>query len=257
MLKASPVSPDVAMERALAPVLAVESPSPPAVASPVSPDDPEEACVPEAPPDGPEEPDTAVGLEPALDWAHPVFPVLVADVWARVSPELPEVAVGITVTFTLPPAPPLASARARDPPPTACPVAAPPAPTVMSVTEPPAPETADADPPRPPLPPTPVTFVTLTASPVFPETAEPWALAPVLAVELAVPVAWASPVCPEEPEVAWLPFTEPVAPPDPESAFGAEKAVEDAGPVSPVLVADERAEADPESPDVAVGARVT
>src|SRR5207247_1098384 len=81
----------------------------------------------------------ASGLDPALDCAQPVSPVLVAELWALTSPESPEIAVGTTVTPTLPPAPPLASARAIDPPPTAPPVAAPPAAPVMALTDPPVP----------------------------------------------------------------------------------------------------------------------
>ena len=100
-----------------APVFAVESASPEARASPVAPESPLVAPRPVARPVGPEAPDVAVGLVPAPDCAQPVFPVLVAEDWALTSPELPETAVGTTVTSAAPPAPPLASARAIDSPP--------------------------------------------------------------------------------------------------------------------------------------------
>src|SRR5437588_6340753 len=151
MLVASPVSPDVAMERLLAPVLAVESASPLAVESPVAPESPDPARRPLVSPVVPEAPEAAVGLEPADDDAGPVSPVLVAEDWALTSPELPEMAVGTTVTSTLPPRPPLASARAMDSPPMVRTSAPPPTPAVTLETLPPLPETAWAVPPTPPL----------------------------------------------------------------------------------------------------------
>src|SRR5438874_13455442 len=93
MLVASPVSPDVAMERLLAPVLAVESARPFARASPVAPESPEPDFRPPAVPVAPEAPVLAVGLDPAEEVAGPVFPVLVEEDWALASPELPEIAV--------------------------------------------------------------------------------------------------------------------------------------------------------------------
>src|SRR5205085_12186831 len=119
--------------------------------------------------------------------------VLVAHDWAGNEPELPGIAVGITVAPTFPPRPPLASARAIELPPTARPVAEPPTPAVTSDTVPPLPETAWAVPPAPPSPPTTWMLVTLTALPVLPEIAVAWALAPVLATEMAPPTALASP----------------------------------------------------------------
>ena len=171
MLVAAPVSPDVAMERLLAPVFAVESASPLAVASPVDPESPEVERRPFVSPVAPEEPDAAVGLEPAEDDAGPVSPVLVADDWALTSPELPERAVGTTVTSTLPPRPPLASALAMDSPPIVRVLEEPPIPAVTFETRPPWPEEAWAVPPWPPLPPTARTLTTLVAAPVLRDTA--------------------------------------------------------------------------------------
>ena len=85
---------------------------------------------------GPESPDTAAGVATASEAAHPVSPVLVADARAVVSPELPEMAVGSTVTCTLPPAPPLPSAKGAESAVTA-PVTAPPAPAVAPSAMPP------------------------------------------------------------------------------------------------------------------------
>src|SRR5207249_780070 len=95
-LTALPVSPDVAMERLLAPVLAVESARPFAVAFPVEPESPELERLPDAAAVAPDGPETAVGLEPDADVAGPVSPVFVAEDWAVTEPELPDWAVGTT-----------------------------------------------------------------------------------------------------------------------------------------------------------------
>jgi hypothetical protein len=100
-------------------------------------------------------------------------------------------------------------------------------------------------------------LVTLVAAPVLPDTAVDWELAPVLATEMAPPLALASPVEPESPDPERRPLEEPVEPEAPEVALGAEKAVEEAGPVSPVLVAEDWAVTSPEFPEIAVGTAVT
>src|SRR5207302_5270499 len=94
-----------------------------------------------------------------------------------------EMAVGITVTSTLPPRPPLASAWAIDSPPMVRVLEDPPMPAVTLETLPPFPDTAWAVPPAPPLPPTACTLVTLMAAPVLPDTAVDWVVAPVLATD--------------------------------------------------------------------------
>src|SRR4051794_16543288 len=131
-------------------------------------------------------------------------------------------AVGTTVTSTLPPRPPLASALAMDSPPMVRTLAPPPTPAVTLETLPPLPETAWAVPPSPPLPPTACTLVTLVAAPVLPDTAVDWELAPVLATEMAPPTALASPVEPELPDDELRPLVAPVEPEPPEAALGAE-----------------------------------
>src|SRR5206468_6143791 len=92
---ASPVWPDAATALPRAPVLALERAAPLAVALPVRPESPEDAFLPLASPVAPDEPDSATGLADDVDAAHPVSPVLVADDWAVVSPDLPEIAVGM------------------------------------------------------------------------------------------------------------------------------------------------------------------
>src|SRR5438309_1523125 len=76
------------------------------LAGPVSPED---DLLPAASPVEPDDPESATGLAHEVDAAQPVSPVLVADDWAVVPPERPEMAVGMTVTSTDPPLPPLAS----------------------------------------------------------------------------------------------------------------------------------------------------
>jgi len=56
----------------------------------------------------PESPDTATGSLVEMAVASPVFPLLEADELAVEGPELPEVAVGLAVTFESPAEPPLA-----------------------------------------------------------------------------------------------------------------------------------------------------
>src|SRR5438067_607057 len=80
---------------------------PVAVASPVLPESPEDAFLPDASPVEPDDPDRATGAADPVDAAHPVSPLLVADDWAVASPDRPVMAVGITVTLTDPPLPPL------------------------------------------------------------------------------------------------------------------------------------------------------
>jgi hypothetical protein len=72
--------------------------------------------------------------------------------------------------------------------------------------------------------------------PVGPE----FPLSPDEASDTAATLEWTSPVLPVEPEL-------------PEMATGLDTDVDDAGPVLPVLVADDWATADPESPVMASG----
>ena len=60
-------------------MLAVESATPLAEASPVEPEPPEPPRLPLASPVSPDEPEVASGVELAAELADPVFPVLVAD----------------------------------------------------------------------------------------------------------------------------------------------------------------------------------
>jgi CubicO group peptidase (beta-lactamase class C family) len=131
LLAASPVSPERATALEPAPLLAEESAAPAAIAAPVEPDPPvlpvrtgppttvaepriaELVAVgaevaPPVLPVGPELPDWARGWDAAADEAEPVSPVLVLPDWALEAPELPLVAVGLTVTVDPPPLPPLA-----------------------------------------------------------------------------------------------------------------------------------------------------
>src|SRR5581483_2092302 len=141
---------------------------------------------------------------------------------------------------------------------------------------PPRPERAVALlPPLPPLPPVARTATLFTASPVLPDCAFDADVAPELAFDTALPTATALPVRPElplSPERALastftLPLiavfdadtlvcaspVPPVEPELPEMATGLETLVEDAGPVLPVLVADDCAVLAPELPVMAAG----
>jgi hypothetical protein len=123
-------------------------------------------------------------------------------------------------------------------------------------------------------------LVPLAAVPVLPDAALLVALAPELAVLLALPAAMAGPVLPELPElpdVALPPMAtavpriaelfalgvdvaapvDPVGPELPEAATGLLVADDEAGPVLPVLVALDCDEAEPEFPDVATGVTLT
>src|SRR5438270_3988703 len=72
-------------------------------------------------PESPELPDVAVGLAFAVELAAPVFPVLVADDWARERPEFPEMLVGDRSSLPRPPLPPLAEPEAMESPPVMAP----------------------------------------------------------------------------------------------------------------------------------------
>jgi hypothetical protein len=145
---------------------------------------------------------------------------------------------------------------------------------------PPAPETPTAMPPLPPRPPMAATPVLFTAAPVLPDAALLVALAPELALLLALPTAIAGPVLPELPELPdWAPPPTttavprmpelvavgldvagpvfPVFPELPDTATGLLTACDDADPVFPVLVALDCDVADPELPDVATGLTLT
>src|SRR5437762_7034037 len=143
-------------------------------------------------------------------------------------------AVGITLTLTDPPSPPLASPTAIE----SADVmlwAGPPAASVAPKALPAFPDLALAVPPAAPRPPVATTVVMLVASPVSPDVAMERLLAPVLAVESARPFARASPVAPESPEVERRPLAAPVAPEAPDAAVGLEPADDEAGPVLPAL----------------------
>jgi len=226
----------------------------------------------------PEFPETATGLLTAEETAAPVFPVFVALDCADVFPELPEVAMGLAVTPTPPPAPPLAEPTATLWPPMA--VDEPRVPNERLRAGPPWPETPTAMPPVPPGPPRATTSEAFTAAPVPPDAELLVALAPELATLLALPTARAGPVFPELPE---LPDTAPppmatavprmpvlvavgfdvaapvlpVLPELPETATGLLTADDDAGPVFPVLVALDCDDDEPEFPDVATGLTLT
>lgn len=121
VLVAAPVDPEVEVELAPAPELALLMAVPAAIAAPVSPESPElpvrtlpptATAVPRIPvlmavgldtalpvePVLPELPEIATGFDVALELALPVRPELVALDWLRVLPELPETAVGLTFT---------------------------------------------------------------------------------------------------------------------------------------------------------------
>ncbi len=226
----------------------------------------------------PELPETAQGLLVALEMAGPVRPVLVALDCATAFPVLPVVAMGVALTFTPPPAPPFAEPTATLWPPMA--VELPMVPNERLRAGPAAPETPTARPPLPPTPPMATTPVLFTAAPVLPDAALLVALAPELALLLALPMATAGPVSPELPElpdcaepptataVPRIPELVavgfevaapvlPVFPELPDTATGLLTADEDAGPVFPVLVALDCDFAAPESPDVATGLTLT
>src|SRR5438270_2134504 len=115
-LATSPVVPDAEVASESAPELAMDCAAPAAAAFPVRPVSPElpertvtsGLATPLMPslravksaealpvvPESPELPDVAVGLAFAVELAAPVFPVLVADDWARERPEFPEMLVG-------------------------------------------------------------------------------------------------------------------------------------------------------------------
>jgi homeobox protein ESX1 len=226
----------------------------------------------------PEFPETATGLLTALENAGPVRPVFVALDCADEFPESPVVAMGVTLTFTPPPAPPFAVPTATLLPPMAA--DEPMVPNERLRAGPAGPETPTAMPPLPPIPPIAATPVLFTAAPVLPDAALLVALAPELALLLALPTATAGPVFPELPELpdcAPPPMATavpriaelvavgfevaapvlPVFPEFPDTATGLLTADEDAGPVFPVLVALDWLLADPESPDVATGLTLT
>src|SRR5581483_6360734 len=119
------------------------------------------------------------------------LPVLVAEDCATALPELPEIAVGITVTSTDPPSPPLASPTAMESTEVML-LAGPPAASVAPNAVPALPDFAEAEPPAAPWPPVATIVVMLVALPVSPEVAMDRLLAPVLAVESASPLAVAS-----------------------------------------------------------------
>jgi hypothetical protein len=226
----------------------------------------------------PELPETAHGLLAAVEMAGPVWPVFVALDCADELPLLPDVAMGVDVTFTPPPAPPFAEPTATLLPPMAA--DEPMVPNERLRAGPAAPETPTARPPLPPRPPMATTPVLFTAAPVLPDAALLVALAPELALLLAFPMATAGPVSPELPELpdwALPPMATavpripvlvavgfdvaapvlPVLPELPDTATGLLTADEDAGPVFPVLVALDCDFAAPESPEVATGFTLT
>jgi len=226
----------------------------------------------------PELPEMAIGLLTAQEYAGPVRPVFVALDCADAFPEFPDVAVGVTLTFTAPPAPPLADPTATLEPPMA--VDEPMVPNERLRAGPAGPETAPARPPLPPAPPMATTTVSFTAAPVLPEAALLLLQAPEQALLLALPTASAAPVFPELPklpDVAFPPTATavprmpvlvavgldvaapvlPVFPELPETATGLLTADEEAGPVLPVLVALDCDFAGPELPEVATGVTLT
>src|SRR2546423_7005925 len=122
----------------------------------------------------------------------------------------------------------------------------------------------------------PTASTALAASPVVPDVESALERAPELAMLCAVPSAWAlpvSPVAPESPERTFTPRmlalpriavltaprvasalpVSPELPESPETAVGLATAVDDAGPVLPVLVDEDCAHDVPESPDWASG----
>src|SRR5207248_27251 len=202
-------------------------------------------------PVAPESPERARPPKAALERAGPVVPVLVAPEPLRVEPEAPDSATPSIRVVVEPPAPPPVSATG-----TGRASAFPTPPLLEAVPAGPGRPLA-GPPPGPPLPPRTMTSVALDAAPVVPESAVAPPRAPVLATERASPVIVASPVAPESPVTARRPEAPPVGPEFPESASGWAWASEAAQPVSPVLVADERATALPDLPVIAVGTTAT
>ncbi len=204
----------MALATALPPVLAMELALPSATAAPEAPEAPElpevagppaaraaprmavfEAVGDEvAEPVGPEAPDDARRRRPGCSrptrrrrrWS----PELLALDWAEAEPVSPLMAVGVTVTVLAPPLPPAADPVATLLPATALTASGVDGPeTTLLVTEPPAAETVVAEPAAPPAPPVEETMVRLVAAPLSAVTAVETELAPVLAVELELPVA--------------------------------------------------------------------
>lgn len=223
----------------------------------------------------PELPDKAIGIDAAPDRAGPVFPLLVELDWAETPPELPETAMGTETTAALPPLPPPASPMATPEPPTARPGNTP-----RLTATPPGPATGRATPPLPPSPAKARMSRSFRAAPVDPDVAFDEALAPELATLMALPLAIASPVSPDRPELpevaspptaiavpripvliaVGLDVAAPVAPVEPElpeTAIGADTADETAGPVFPVLVELDCDDDDPELPEIATGLATT
>ena len=207
-----------------------------------------------------------------------MLPEFVALDCADELPVLPVVAVGVAVMLTPPPAPPLAAPTATLEPPMA--VDEPIVPNEKLRAGPPAPETEAESPPLPPMPPRATTLVPLAAVPVEPDAELLLALAPELAVLLALPTAIAGPVFPDAPElpVEALPPVatavpriaelvalgvdvaapvDPVGPELPETATGLLEAADEAGPVVPELVALDCDDDGPELPDLATGETLT
>jgi hypothetical protein len=227
----------------------------------------------------PEFPETATGLLTAEEEALPVRPEFVALDCAVEFPVLPDVAMGVALTFTPPPAPPLAEPTATLEPPMAA--DEPIVPNEKLRAGPPAPATAaDRSPPLPPCPPTATTVVPLAAVPVLPDAELLVALAPELALLWALPTATAGPVSPERPELPdWAPPptatavprmaelfalgldvaapVDPVVPELPDTATGLLTAADDALPVVPLFVALDCDVDAPEFPDVATGLTLT
>ena len=235
-------------------------------------------------PESPEFPLAATGLAVAVELAGPVLPVLVAVDCAHAVPESPDWASGDSSIHGEPPSPPLARPWAMESPPVTLPPLTTllrPA-TVRRTRASPArsERTVRWSPPRPPFPPVAFTRAALAAWPVSPDTELASEAAPLLAPENAVLAAAAFPVSPVLPEsplrtaeapifellagwvlsVAAVSLVAPVFPESPESpdrATGSAIAVEEAAPVSPVLVDDDWARDRPESPEMAAGLWVT
>ena len=236
-----------------------------------------------ADPEGPVGADSPVRVSGAANEvlvAGPVRPELLDDEPAAVTPESPEVALGLADNTERPPEPPPAAAEPTLEPPE--PATRPPGPrrATRLTTGAPAPARGRATPAPPPEPPARTAAMPLAAVPVLPEKASALEAAPLLAAESAPPAARAAPVEPEppvlpvvtappvavaEPRMAELvavgdevaPPVPPVVPEFPDWAVGWAAAVDAAEPVSPVLVLPDWAVAAPELPDLAVGVMVT
>jgi hypothetical protein len=226
----------------------------------------------------PEPPDCAAGLLTESDNALPVFPLLVALAWELAVPELPDVAEGLAVTDAVPPIPPFELPTETLEPPTAELVTA--GASTRLTAGAPGPASVALRPPVPPPPPNPKAATPLPACPVGPDSERDAASAPEPATLSALPIATAGPVLPELPELpeVALPPTatavprmpllvalglevaapvEPVAPELPEMAIGLDTALDEALPVSPVLVALDWELVAPELPVDAVGVTTT